>query len=186
LLIQGQVEEFPVISSSLRKIASIFLLGVLLFNWVGYRLVIGYLQVRTEHELEAKLDVKDYDESELITMKVAVTHLSYYNSYNQFERVNGSINIGGIEYKYVERRLFNDSLELRCLPDNAATKLGSCKRRGSQPLTLKMQVDPFVLADGVVPYQPYCLPAPMCGYYAGFIPSLFPFTDERPPDMALL
>ena len=85
----------------MRKIAAIFLLGLLLFNWFGYRVLIGYWQERAKIKLEARLDVNDYDESQLISVKVPVTHLAYYNSSASFERVNGSVEILGVQYKYV-------------------------------------------------------------------------------------
>ena len=74
-------------------------------------------------KLEAQLDENNYDESELISLKVPVTHLSYYNNSRLFERVDGQIKINGISYKYVKRRIFNDSLELLCIPDRAIMQL---------------------------------------------------------------
>ena len=103
------------------------LMGILFFNWYGYRLLTAWLEVRADKQLEARLDENSYDESQLITLKVPATRLSYYNSSNQFERVDGQIEIGGIRYKYVERRLFNDSLELRCIPNHTAMRLASVK-----------------------------------------------------------
>jgi hypothetical protein len=185
----------------LKKIASIFLLGLLLFNWFGYRLVIGYWQEKTKSELEAKLDVNDYDESQLITVKIPVTHLSYYNTSPVFERVNGSVEIGGVQYKYVKRRLYNDSLELVCLPDQGAMKLRATtndffrmangllqsnqgKRAGAHSLPIKSFVfDPYMLLDRLVPAAPSSVAAPVFAFYSTSIPSLFSATDERPPVM---
>jgi hypothetical protein len=182
----------------LKKIASIFLLGILLFNWFGYRLVIGLWQERTKSELEARLDSKDYDDAQLISVKVPMTHLSYYNTSPEFERVNGSVEIGGVQYKYVKRRLYNDSLELLCLRDQGAMKLRSCsndfyrmandlqtgtgKRRGTHSLPIKnLVVDPYVLLEKLAPSVPLRELAPVCTVYSFFIPSLLPVSDERPP-----
>ena len=41
--------------------------------------------------------------------------------------LKGKIEIGGIQYKYVKRRIFNDSLEVLCIPDGAAMKLRATK-----------------------------------------------------------
>lgn len=194
----------------MKKIASIFLLGILLFNWFGYRLVIGYWQEKTKNDLEARLDVNDFDESQLITVKTPVTHLSYYNTSPEFERVNGSVEIGGVQYKYVERRLYNDSLELRCLPDQGAMKLRATaddfyimtngmangmanglqantgKRTGTHPLPIKnFVVDPYVLMENLVPGAPSLASIRVSAIYTCFIPSLFPVTDERPPAMVV-
>jgi hypothetical protein len=41
--------------------------------------------------------------------------------------VQGTIEVNGIEYKYVKRRIYNDSLELLCYPNTAKQKLQSAK-----------------------------------------------------------
>ena len=182
----------------MKKIASIFLLGILLFNWFGYRVVIGYWQEKTTSELEARLDGDHYDESQLISVKVPATHLAYYNTSAVFERVSGSVEIGGVQYRYVKRRLYNDSLELLCLPDEAAMKLRSCtndffrtanglqanpgKRTGSHSLPIKNFVfDPYVLTEDLVPAAPLSVSAPIFASYSFYFPSLFSAMDERPP-----
>jgi hypothetical protein len=198
LLNLGQIGFFLLNWDRLKKIATIFLLGILLFNWFGYRLVIGYWQGRTTSELEAKLDVNDYDESQLLSVKIPVTHLAYYNTSPQFERVDGSVEINGIQYKYVKRRLFNDSLELLCLPDQGTMKLRACtndfygvanglltnsgKRHGAHNLPIKnLVVDPYVLAQDLTAGTALVVSAPVFVEYACYIPSLFPVMDERPP-----
>ena len=102
-------------------------MGLLFFNWYGYRILTSWLEARADHQLEARLDINSYDESQLISFKVPSTHLAYYNTSNQFERVDGQIEIGGVRYKYVKRRLFNDSLEVLCIPNQAAMRLQTAK-----------------------------------------------------------
>src|SRR5260370_348016 len=113
----------------MKKIAAILLMGILFFNWYGYKLLSFYLEDRADRQLEARLDEDRYDESQLISIKVPSSHLSYYNSTAQFERVDGQIEVGGVEYKYVKRRLFNDSLELLCIPNHAAMKLQTARNQ---------------------------------------------------------
>jgi len=113
----------------MKKVAAILLMGILLFSWYGYRLVSSYLEDKANRQLEARLDQDRYDESELISIKVPSTHLSYYNSSTQFERVDGQIEVGGVQYKYVKRRLFNDSLELLCIPNHAAMSLQTARNQ---------------------------------------------------------
>lgn len=186
---------------ALKKLAAILLMGILCFNWCGYRLLSSYLEERADRNLEASLDNNNYDGSQLITIKIASTHLSYYNSSTQFERVDGQIEIGGVWYKYVERRLFNDSLELRCIPNHAAMRLqtarneffqlvndlqhnGQSKKSGSHPVASRnfsavdfyIGTDPFKLEDPVITLLltwPHNTPA---------IPSTYSLTDEQPPD----
>lgn len=103
------------------------LLAILLFNWFGYRLLTSFLEEKANLQLEAQLDNNDYDRMQLIAIKVPVTHLAYYNYSASFERVDGQIEIDGIRYNYVKRRLLNDSLELLCIRNNAVMKLKAAK-----------------------------------------------------------
>jgi hypothetical protein len=98
-------------------------LSVLLYNSIGFRMMISYLESKANTELEAALDDSLYDDSQLLCIKIPVTYLPYYNNSKQFERVNGQIEIKGIEYKYVKRRIFNDSLEMICIPNQSAMTL---------------------------------------------------------------
>ena len=107
----------------MKKIVSIFLLSILLFNWFGYRLLIAVIEKSENAKLEAQLDNDNYEESELISIKIPVTYLPYYNNSASFERVDGQVEIEGTQYKYVKRRIYNDSLELLCIPNSAVMKL---------------------------------------------------------------
>jgi hypothetical protein len=106
-----------------KRLAAILLMGVLFFNWYGYQLLSNYWQDRAERRLEANLDRNNYDESALISFKVPLTNLSYYNSTPGYERVNGQIDINGVRYQYVKRRIYGDSLEVLCLPNITSMKL---------------------------------------------------------------
>jgi len=111
----------------MKRIAAILLMGILCFNWYGYRLLTSWLEGKADRQLEASLDEDRYDESQLISIKVPSSHLSYYNSSAQFERVDGQIEVGGVQYKYVKRRLFNDSLEMLCIPNHTAMGLQTAR-----------------------------------------------------------
>jgi hypothetical protein len=99
---------------------------VLLFNLCGYRLVIDYLQQRHDVKLTAQLDRAEYADEDLISIKTALS-LPYYTATMDFERIDGSIRIDGVEYNYVKRRIINDSLELLCLPNTTKQKLQTIK-----------------------------------------------------------
>lgn len=102
-------------------------MGILFFNWYGYQLLSAYWEHREDNKLVARLDRNEYDESQLISIKVPVSNLSYYNSSTTFERVDGTIDVGGIQYNYVKRRIFKDSLELLCIPNTTAMRLRQSK-----------------------------------------------------------
>lgn len=110
----------------MKQIASILLLGLLFFNWYGYRIVSDYLQKQSDTKLEARLDNNDYDESQLIELRVPI-NLPYHNDWKGFERYNGEIEINGIHYKYVKRKIEKGDLVLLCLPNNEKKLLQSAR-----------------------------------------------------------
>lgn len=88
--------------------------------------MISYMQSRTDARLEEKVDNNRYDQQDLISIKTKLD-LPYYISSPQFERAYGSITINGTSYQYVKRRVYKDTLELLCLPNQAKTKMQSIK-----------------------------------------------------------
>jgi hypothetical protein len=107
----------------MRSVVTALLLFILLFNWFGYRLVIGMLETQVNSELEAQFYENRYDESQLISIKVPVRYLPYYTNSPGYELVAGQIEVGGVHYKYVKRRIYHDSLEMLCIPNHAAMQL---------------------------------------------------------------
>jgi hypothetical protein len=111
---------------ALKKIASILLLGILLFNWCGYRWVINLVQQQADTNLEARLDRNEYDESQLIEIKVPV-NMPYQTDWAGFERCDGEIEVNGIHYKYVKRKVQDGQLVLKCIANQTRQRLESAK-----------------------------------------------------------
>ena len=100
----------------LKKLASILLIILFLFNLVGYRIVYCYEQQQADNQLEASLNKDLYNEADLLTIKVPLS-LPYLVNNSSFERVDGEIKVNGKIYKYVKRRILEGQLVLLCLPD---------------------------------------------------------------------
>jgi hypothetical protein len=111
----------------LKRIAAILLLSVLLFNWVGYRLLAAYWEDRANARFEATLDSNQYDPAQLILLRVSADALPYSRTSEQFERFDGCIGIGAARYRTVKRRLYNDSIEFLCIPDGSASPFSLAK-----------------------------------------------------------
>ena len=107
----------------LRKIAAILLLALLSFNWFGYRLLISFFEDKANEQFVTQLDNNNYNADQLISIKVPVRNLAYYTNTKLFQRVDGQVEINGILYNYVKQRLYNDSVELLCIPNAAVMKL---------------------------------------------------------------
>ena len=84
------------------------------------------IQNQQEITLASKLDKSQYNDKELISIKTPL-NLPYYSSSPSYERAYGSVNVNGVEYEYVKRRVYNDTLELLCLPNHEKTKLQAAK-----------------------------------------------------------
>jgi len=102
----------------LRKIAAILLIFLLLFNWYGYRFVTAYLQKKADHQLETRIDLNDYKESQLIEIRIAL-NMPYQNNWSGFERHYGEIELNGKIYSYVKRKIEDGYLILKCIPNTA-------------------------------------------------------------------
>ena len=111
----------------MKRIAAILLLSLLLFNWVGYELYTAILQDHADKTMVDNLDQNNYTDADLISIKVPATHLSSYVNTKEFQRVDGKIEIEGVQYNYVKRRFTEDSLELLCIPNKTATQLQTAK-----------------------------------------------------------
>ena len=82
----------------MKKLGAILFLGILLFNGFGYRLVSNYFDQKAASQLVYLIEENNYDEAYLVTIKTPIV-------------------IKGIVYQYVQRRIYNDSLELKVLPN---------------------------------------------------------------------
>ena len=84
------------------------------------------MQQQADRQLQASLDTDAYDEQDLITLRVPLS-LPYTTDTKDFEWIDGEINVNGIIYKYVKRKVEQGALVLLCLPDKNRTQLETAK-----------------------------------------------------------
>lgn len=106
----------------LKKITSILLILLLFFNWYGYRLVLSVKQDHADQKLESRIDNNEFDESQLIEIKVAM-NMPYQQRFTDFERHSGEVTIDGKVYRYVKRKIEGDLLILKCIPNQSKQQL---------------------------------------------------------------
>jgi len=90
---------------------------LLLFNWYGYRFFTAWLQQKADHQLESSIDTNDYDESQLLEIRIAL-NMPYQNNQSGFERHYGEAEINGKIYTYVKRKIEDGWLILKCIPND--------------------------------------------------------------------
>lgn len=102
------------------------MLSIHLFNLVGYTLVFRYLMDRSDAGMVRRIDDGAFTRERLTLIK---THFSipYLTGSDKFERIDGEIVIGGTYYRYVERKFYNDTLYLVCLPNQGKTELSQVR-----------------------------------------------------------
>jgi hypothetical protein len=112
---------------TVKRIAAILILGLLLFNWVGYQLYTAILQDRADKSLIANLDENKYSDGDLISIKVPAAHISSYVNSKEFQRVDGQMEINGVQYNFVKRRYNDGMLELLCIPNKSVTRIQNAR-----------------------------------------------------------
>jgi hypothetical protein len=101
----------------LKKIFSIILLALFLFNVVGYYGVYVGLRIQANNELKQKLDAEAYDESETITVKIPLS-LPYQPDSEAFQRVDGDFEKDGKFYNLVKQKMERDTLHVVYIRDH--------------------------------------------------------------------
>ena len=84
------------------------------------------LEQQASTSLQQRLDLNQYDDNSLVEVKIPVS-LPYLSNWNSFEKYQGETEINGIHYKYVKRKLVNDTLILLCIPNQAKNELKSAR-----------------------------------------------------------
>ncbi len=119
------VSVFPYFQTKfccLKRLLAIPLLAIYLFNTVGYQLLFSLLIQHSDKLLVQRLDQNQYDDNDLLQIKIPL-HLPYYSSQSDYERLDGEANYKGVAYRYVKRKVANDTLYILCLKNEAKTQL---------------------------------------------------------------
>jgi hypothetical protein len=86
----------------------------------------SYWQLRSSTQLEASLDNGNYNDDDLITIRVPF-NVPYQAQVSTYERVSGEIEVSGSTYRYVKRKFEKGQLVLLCIPDVNKTVLRTAK-----------------------------------------------------------
>lgn len=110
----------------MKKIIAILFLAVYLCSLAGNSLFIEYLIQRNDVEAVRRIDNGEYNKGHLVEIKIPL-RLPYYSSSLRYERYYGKIDVDGMYYDYVMRKVFNDTVYLLCLPDYTKAELKKAK-----------------------------------------------------------
>lgn len=103
----------------MKRLVSILLFSLLLYNMVGYSIVywLGGNVALHEHETQFDSNVNE----DYITVKVPVV-LPYQTNWTAPQSVQGSIQVGEGFFEMVEQIMLNDTLYITCKSDHHARK----------------------------------------------------------------
>lgn len=151
--------------------------------------------------MEIAFDNNNYSDEQLITIKKA-NNLPYYTNSPTYQRVDGDVEIDGVYYKFVKCRIYNDSLELLCIPNTGKmmiqaakadfSKLAAEYQQNAEKKKSQSPVKSFqkVLSDYEAFEQQvihYSYTRPLSNYTFNNSPFLntgFLQTAEQPPDLS--
>ncbi|MBC7650676.1 MAG: hypothetical protein H7101_02885 [Deinococcales bacterium] len=119
---------------------------------------------KADTNLQIALDNKTYNQDDLFLVKIPI-NLPYQNNWTSFERVDGEVNFEGETYRFVQRKVENDTMYLQCIrhaektniqqkandffgkPTDIASNNASKKTSPNQQTALKYFVEDFVSND---------------------------------------
>ena len=86
----------------------------------------NYMEVNATSQLQARLDQNQYDESNLLTIRVPL-NMPYVSDWDDFETAYGETELNGAHYTYVKRKVEGGELVLLCIPNKEKTQLQDAK-----------------------------------------------------------
>ena len=84
------------------------------------------MQQKADVKMEAMLDKKSVKESDLFEIKIPL-HLPYQTNWANYERYDGEVKLKGIIYKYVKRKITDDTLHLMCIKNTKKMEYENAK-----------------------------------------------------------
>jgi hypothetical protein len=71
---------------------------------------------QSDVKMEARADLQAYDDKQLVEIRIPLS-IPYYSDWDDFERHDGSVELNGVQYNYVKRKVQDGQLILLCLPN---------------------------------------------------------------------
>lgn len=112
----------------MKRLTAIFFLALLLFNVAGYRLLFYYAGEQATAKLIASVEEEQFHPDDLLTLTVPLA-LPYQTDWADWEKARGEIEIDGVRYQYVQRKVTGGQMVLQCLPNKVQTKIESARDR---------------------------------------------------------
>lgn len=106
----------------MKKLLSIFLLGIFLFNSIGYYGVFVILRDQLNLKMSRELDENEYAGSDAIIVKIPML-LPYQLNLNGYERADGEFEYDGRYYRIFKQHLVKDTLYVMLVENKSIGEL---------------------------------------------------------------
>lgn len=80
----------------------------------------------SDKQTAQQLDEHIYDDEALVEIAIPL-NMPYVSNQDSYERYDGSIELNGMHYNYVKRKINNDTLHILCIPNDQKTQLHEAK-----------------------------------------------------------
>jgi hypothetical protein len=104
---------------------AILLLVLMVFNLIGYRWIFSVMEQKATTNLEQKISAGEYSNDQLVEIRIPL-NMPYYSD-KDYENVYGETDWNGQHYRYVKRKVSDNTLYLLCLPDKEKTSIANVK-----------------------------------------------------------
>ena len=95
------------------------------FNLVGYRWYFSAIENKATAKLEQKISAGNFNEDQLVEIRIPL-NMPYYSD-KDYEEVYGETDWNGEHYRYVKRKVRDNTLYLLCLPDKENTSIAKVR-----------------------------------------------------------
>ncbi len=127
LIIIIKIQLFILYLHILKQFSAILLLSIFAFNIFGYKIYFAIAENNSDAIIENKIEKQQYQTTDLVAYKVPAKQLPYYTNCKSYEVANGEVNVKGNIMTYVKKRIYKDSIEYLCLPNEAKTNLRTAR-----------------------------------------------------------
>jgi hypothetical protein len=107
---------------NLKKVFTIAMLFVILFNLGGYSLFFQYMIDRSDNKIIDRINNNHYHSSDLVEVKIPVS-LPTLQDWTEFETISGQVQFKNNKYNYAQIKMTRDTLYLLIIPNHNRTKL---------------------------------------------------------------
>src|SRR5436190_173113 len=97
----------------------------MVFNLAGYRWLFSAIEKNATAKLEQKISAGQYSNEQLVEIRIPL-NMPYYSD-KDYEDVYGETDWNGDHYRYVKRKVSDNTLFLLCLPNKEKTSIVNVK-----------------------------------------------------------